>query len=343
MKPLISLIALLSLPAQAGIFGSGNTADSSLQMNFTRSTAALLVKNVTVRDLRSVGADSRLLRVYEICRETMYLALLRAKIELVESIPDGGGQHALARRRDRETIEVSRTEIRRLLRSGQFTSPFLTALFVHEVGHDCVVDGKALGDEADPLLNELGLAVVEASGARSFASFLDIDFVERVERRESVTFAALSEKAKRELVERWADYLGDWAYLGARDAIRERPAPASHFFADARTSLFPGWGTLLRAGQVPGSLQWTIEHMLQASLARGHFFVESEGKARPLATMLSCRAVRLRDGAGADCELSVFADALADARLVGAAQRLRFTLDIFGNLKIEEIAVSHRL
>lgn len=340
MKRLINLTlcCLLPLSAQAGIFGSGNTADSSLQLNFTRSTAALLLKTVTARDVELASSRADLAKLYEQCREVMYLGLLRSRIELVERISDGGKYHALARRKSKNHIEVSRSEIHRLMRANLLTNPLLTALFIHEVAHDCAPNGRPLDDSADPLLNELGLAVLEASGARTFTNFIDIDLIERVARGEKVSFLELSARAQKELVDRWADYFGDSLYLRESASFAARPAPASRFDADARTSVFPGWGQHLRRGEIPASVSTPAAGLLQESIRSSLFTARTSGGLKILPTELRCSPQKSEEQVSA-ARCSLFVDASGFPGQERSSHRVDFRLDLYGKLDIERIEV----
>ena len=346
MKQITKALALLSLcagfipAAQAGIFGSGNTADSSLQFNFVRSTALMILKNVSARDVQAVSSSADLAKLYEHCRETMYLGLVRTSFELVEQIPDGGRYHALAKRVNKDLIQISRQEVQRLMKNNTLTAPFMTALFLHEVGHDCVWEGKPLDDKHDGMLNLLGTMVVEASGARSFTSYIDIDFVQKVELGKPVVFLDLSEYVRQNLVKKYLDYVGDWAYLQNRSAFTDRPAPASEFYANSKNSWFLGWGSLLNQNQIPGTLQYMVENLLKASFTKQNFAYYAGGNQSLvsfLPTQLSCRAEKRAGVNGASCTLDISWTPLADARFASQKPRLEFFLNIFGQWEVTRL------
>lgn len=339
IKRIVLLAAFIGFHVNgfAGVFGSGNTADSSLQFNFVRSTGLMLLKETDAKAVEESSNNPALGRLYGACRETMYKGLLSTSFELVEKIPDGGRYHALARRVGVDTIRISRSEIAKMSKAGTLTAPFLTALVLHEVGHDCVFDGKKLDDSADPDLNELALAAIEASGAKNFSAYLDIDFIKRVNAGENVIFLDLSSRQRERILSRYLDYLGDWIYLQNKDKFPERPAPASDFFANFDTSWFLGWGSLLNRNALDPVSAGAARGILQATHEMHDFAYFNGAKNTALPRKLSCKPIGGDSTVG--CALLIDTTVAGPIGILARQQEILFTLDIFGNLVIRRVSM----
>ncbi|OFZ20480.1 MAG: hypothetical protein A2X94_10735 [Bdellovibrionales bacterium GWB1_55_8] len=334
---------LSSGSGHAGAGGAGNTGDNSIQFAFAKSTAAQILQSVSVPSLAVASGRPSVAKFYENCRDQMYLGALRTRFELVDSIPDGAGYHALAQRLPGGILRISRVEMEKLAEMRQLTAPFLTALVLHEVGHDCASDGVVADDRADALLNDLSEALLRAAGNNTLVHLVDVDFIERVGRGESVRWIDLSSRVRRELARKYADYVGDWVYLKNRSQFSERPAPASQFYTSEATSLIPGWGTSvpLHAG---AQLKGVVDQLLAATYKSQDlsFYDSSEQSSNPgtartkaLPTALVCRA----NDRSASCRVAVSWAAAGLDSLVSFAPEIHFTIDIFGELKIERIRI----
>ncbi|HAR41748.1 MAG TPA: hypothetical protein DCS07_03830 [Bdellovibrionales bacterium] len=338
----ILLFSLVSTGAFAGAGGAGNTEDASIQFEFARSIASSIVASVTPQGLFEASGQEAIKRIYTRCRQTLFVGIIRTRFELVEEISDGNGFHAIAQRLDNGTVRISRREMEKLLAAGSLTAPFLTSLVLHEVGHDCSVDGKRLDDGADGLLNSLAEALIRAAGARSASHMIDLDFIENVKQARPVRFLDLSSHVRELLTQKYLDYVGDWAFVRYRSELGDRPAPASQFLATLETSVFPGWAQIASAG-ASRPLSLLIEDVLAPGFKKGAPAYREGSKLRVLPSVLSCVPVSDPDsapGSSVSCGLNISWAPLPGPGLQGLQPKLAFILDLFGNLRITQVKIS---
>lgn len=339
---ILILVALYSSPVLAGVGGAGNTGDLSIQFGFSKSTAILILKTVSPTDLAATTGHTNLRDFYTACRQTMFIGLVGTNLTLVEQISDGGKYHALARRTSKTSIDISRTQLEFLLRSGDFSASLLTAILLHEVGHDCVYKGKPVDDSMDPLLNDLAFSLIDTSGHQQLSHFLDLEFVSKVKMGQRTRLLDLSRRVQKILTARYLDYIGDWSYASNRSYFSDRPAPASTFMADPTTSIFLGWGRQ-NLTSTPVALQTTVNQILRAGFEKQSIVFSNANGAQELPTTLSCTYEEEKNGtpALASCNLEISWAPLAIAELVSYRPQILFTMDIFGEVVVKKLTVLH--
>lgn len=327
--------------AQAGVGGVGNTGDISVEFDFAREVAVQTLRKTSVFDLFESSGDRNLRDFYRSCREAMFRGAATAEFKLVDEIQDGNRYHALAKRVGAE-IWISRTEMERLSANSLLSASTLIAVIIHEVGHDCVIEGRPVDDAFDARLNNLALELSKASQNMTVSSYRDIEFISAVERRESVRLQQLSPSVKGALATAYLNYMGDWVFRRYEDRFRFRPAPASDFYATSSTSIFLGWNSLnqILVGAnreintlVFGVLRGTFE---ERSLA---YYDSFERVALPTALACSIRRDTIENMSVADCSLDVFWAPLPAPALQTISQRIDFTVNAFGNLELRQISV----
>jgi hypothetical protein len=322
----------------AGIGGAGNTADISIQIEFVRATAIQILKAVTPRDLPASPKGDDLQQLYSACRQTMLIDALKTKIRLVDEIPDGGDYHALARRVSPDVTELSRTELDKMMKNGVFSASVLTALFIHEVGHDCIYNGRPVDDSFDPMLNELGASLVSTYNAQSLTGYIDVDFVSKVKSGAGAQpFHELSSSARKQIARKFIDYLGDWLYIENHAFLGERPAPASDFYATSATSFFPGWGVLNsnRGVSTPIAMNLVINNLLKASFETGSISFFDGKRNAPLPTRMDCSYLDNVGNSlsGAKCQLQISWSNLLGADVSKSGVSMEFQIDLAGEVK----------
>ena len=324
--------------ASAGVFGGGNTGDSTIQFEFIKSTAVSMLRSVTPKDVSRHTRNKELERIYRLCHEQMYVGMLKTKLQVVEEIPDGGEHHALARRLPGFVTQVSRTEMEKLMKNGNLTPALITAIMLHEVGHDCELEGTRLDDEYDPLLNELAKNLVLISSAHSLSHFIDIDFVEKVKKNEDVQFADLSAQAQKKLNSKYLDFVGDWLYLNNKSILEYRPAPASNLYASLNTSWFKGWGSMPLFASDQQIIRKLVRRILEPSFeAKRMIYFDGESNQN-LPIDLSCHYLfaNVKEAATAQCEITI-----KWPEISGVANRqevfMLFRINVFGTVKVRKI------
>src|SRR5690606_13615101 len=115
-----------------GVFGSGNTGDLTIQLQFAKTNAISFIKAVDPKTFANFVNDPALKNLYLACRDSMFAGAVRTEFAIVEEIPDDNDHHAVMRRVG-TTIEVSRRQMQGLLAAGLLTAPALTAHILHEV------------------------------------------------------------------------------------------------------------------------------------------------------------------------------------------------------------------
>ena len=339
----IGMGVLLGSQAQArGVFGGGNSGDESIQLGFVKTAALNLVKLVTAEDIFRVTGSTRSKEIYAKCRDQIFMGLVRTKFQLVDSIPDGGRYHALARRKPGGVTEISRKKLEQVTQGGALTTPLLTAVAIHEAGHDCKVDGRALGDDSDPILNEIGETLVTAGNANATAHFLDMEFVEKVGRGEPVRYLDLSAQVRRRISEKYLDYVGDWVYLRFKNLFADRPVGASDFRATGETSLFVGWASFdwrnMGAGLELGQF---VRETLQSGYDTHDLYYFDGEQNQPLGVGFQCQkaAASSDSPAAVRCQLAVSWATLKATSFGRATPELSFVLDLFGNVRFERVRI----
>lgn len=257
------------------------------------------------------------------------------------TIDDGEGFDAVAQRLP-DVVRLSRKSLEGFARSGTLTATFLTAMILHEVGHDCSLNGSPVTDKQDALLNELAEGLIRASNNSVNTQVIDVHFVERVNAGNSVVFHELSAATRRKIVQKYLDYVGDWVYSRERRLFGDRPAPASDFFADYKTSVYEGWGRLPQTVLSQSSFGPVLEGILKPSFERtGFFYSLSNGTVEQLPSALQCLSVRDEDSAlnASTCSLTVHWSHLLPDPHGLLKQEIRFTLDVLGTLQIHSVRV----
>ena len=340
----LSLLAALG-PNSAnarGVGGVGNTGDISIQLEFARESAVEILRSISIFDLFEESQSPALKDFYRACRDSMYRAAVHTTFELVDKIDDGNSYHALARR-EAGRILVSRQEMQRLSENHALSADLLVAVVLHEVGHDCTIQGSPVDDSFDPMLNRLGVSLYQTSRKISQGAFKDLEFIAMVEERKPVSLADLSPRSQELIAQQYLNYVGDWLFVRYQDRFHFRPAPASDFYATERTSIFPGWNSLNQAivtmnreinAVVFGVLRATFE---QKSLA----YYDSYNRL-PIPTVLNCSLQRneVENLSFAACGLDVFWHMLPLESLRGRSQKISFTLNSLGQVVVTEIRTS---
>lgn len=333
-------LALLNTSSFAGVGGAGNTGDSSLQFNFARASALNLIQSISPQTLYEHNGRKNIRDFYTQCRQTLFLGTLKTRFELVDSISDGVSDqkqefHALAQRLPNAVIRINRTELEKLQKSGTLNGPFLTAVVLHEVGHDCNLNNQipvTADDSWDPLLNDFSNAMIQTSLSESTTRWVDLEFIEKVRTQNTVSWVDLSSRLRKQISARAIDYLGDWIYLKNKSTLSERPAPASQFMTSPETSLFSGWGqTELRLLSL--STQGVIENILKPSYQTSELSFRSPQGIRSLPNHLECHPVEEK----IQCALSILESTLPEK--FSFNQEIRFSLDFYGNLTLHSLRV----
>lgn len=325
-----------STAAARGVAGIGNTGDISIQFEFAREIAVQTLRNVSVFDLFESAPQPQLRDLYRSCRDSMYRGAVLTEFELLEKIEDGNQFHALARRLPGK-IQISRTEMERLSAAGSLNTGLLVAVILHEVGHDCSINGNPVGDSYDQLLNQLALELHRASRRISAGVFRDLEFVERVKRRQSVSFQQLSPAARESIAISYLNYVGDWIYQRFEERFRYRPAPASDFYATADTSLYPGWNAInLATNSTNREINAVVYGVLRASFEEKSLATYDSYQRQPLPTDLTCSIDhdRVENLQFATCSLTVYWHELPVDSLKDFRQQLRFTINSLGIVRI---------
>lgn len=338
---LVGLIGNVS-QVSAGISGVGNTGDSSIVFEFAKSTAIAVIREVSPSGVLRISGKDSLRELYQECRQAMYIGAIRTVFREVEKIPDGNGYHALARRLPGHVIEISRSEMQRLLQAGTLTSTLVAAITLHEVGHDCVLHGTPVNDAYDDRLNELGMSLLKASSSQSLAYFLDVELIARLKQGEPIGFLDLSSHARQIITRKYLDYVGDWAFLQNRNLFQDRPASASNFYADFNSSWFRGWGNIgLSQLGAPESLQIIVRNILRASFETENLSYFDGKQNRPLPVELSCQYVESHGEAlaAADCMLNVSWSPLLSAGLAAIRQKIFFSIDLLGEVRFRKLEI----
>lgn len=352
MKALFSLlmpvlflsIANAQIPLRTdSVFGSGNTGDLTLQLNFARSTAIAYVRALPAQDLWTHTNDLEVRQLYKECRSTLLEGLLSLSFQVVGRIPDGEGLHAFMQRADGK-IRISRHEYERGISRGLVTGPSLVAHLLHEVGHDCVLNGQRLDDSQDSLLDRMGQTVVSAGVNKSLSPYLDYQVIRDVQQNKPVSFESLSAKIREDLTKQILEFAGERLYFANRTTILsrfgERPASAARLERSHPGSRIPTWSEV--AVEMSVLDQIFIRHFIEGSLLMKAPTVATHSGGEAIPRQLHCVNASMSSEKGIRCRLSL------DLRTLGAAERLQmqkvqmtFTLDIFGEVRIESITGSN--
>lgn len=330
---IFSVVVLLASPVQAGVIGVGNSGDISMQLGFAKNTAVSTLRHVTVDSLVRQSLNAGIVNFYRSCRQVMYVGALNTEFQLVESLDDTNGFHALARRINKKTIQVSRRQLETLADNGTLTSSFLTAMVLHEVGHDCEYNGHPVGDRFDGLLDVLAQNLILESTNQTYNHERHMVLLQRVRRRQKVTTEHIPQKLKTELVHRYIDYIGDLAYLELSHGLKERPLPASRFFESLAASVFKSWS------KVELSPYSQLHHfrgvILEPPLKTKNFSWLNQGVEEPLNTSMECVSKQKEDLETAICTIYVYWP--EDFHDLARSIQIGFETNIFGHIKLKQI------
>jgi hypothetical protein len=336
------LISLWILPSSSwarGVGGVGNTGDISIQFEFSRENAIAILRSVSIFDLYEDTQSTALRDLYRSCRDTMFRGAVNTVFELVETIDDGNSYHALARRLG-DRIQISRHEMQRLSESGSLSADLLVAVVLHEVGHDCRIQGRPVDDSYDPLLNQLGVALYRTSRKISQGAFKDLEFIAMVEERKPVQLNNLSPRSQELLTQQYLNYVGDWLYLRYQDRFHFRPSAASDFYATERTAIFPGWNLVNQAiVTMNREINAIVFGVLRASFEQKSLAYYDSFNRLPLPTTLNCTKQRneVENLSFASCALEVYWSSLPVDSLSQKRQRIAFTLNSLSQIAITDI------
>lgn len=322
-----------------GVFGGGNTGDLSSQLAFAQSTAIAYVRAITPAQLEEHTESPEVRRIYRACRATLLEGLLTIDFEVVEALPEGRGFHALMQRRA-PSIRVSRREFERGISIGLITAPSLIAHLIHEVGHDCALEGRRLQDSDDALLDKLGVAVASAGMSQHLSPFIDYQVLRDVHQGRAVVFESFSARLREELSKHILNFVGERIYSVHHRVIGEtlgqRPAPATQLHRSYPESRVPTWR---EAASVLPSLDGAfVREFVLRSLETRTLSVGTEAQSRPVRRELDCAPASVHAERAVRCRLIVQLDELDAAKRLGLSRIfMRFTLDIFGEVFVESI------
>lgn len=352
MKSILVLVTSLSLSvafAEApirpdGVFGSGNTGDLTLQLNFARSTAIAYVRATPPQDVWGHLQDLEARRIYKECRPDILEGLLNLSFEIVESLPEGKGFHAFMQRTG-SRIRMSRSEYERGISRGLVTGPSLVAHVIHEVAHDCKLDGKPVDDAFDPLLDQIGHAVVIAGVNKNLSPFQDYVIIRDVHKGAPISFNSLSPRLREELTKKILSFAGEHVYFANRESILkrfgERPVSADRMVRTHPGSRIPTWNEVSSA--LPALEQIFITQFIIGSLEAKTLSRFTPSGPAEIPRQLDCRSALTRMGRGVRCWLTVNLDELPTAHRLNMRRiQLRFTLDIFGDIHVEQIVTGEQ-
>jgi hypothetical protein len=339
MKTILAILLAASLPAFGGAFGVGNTADLAMHLQFAKTSAVQFLKNVDLENLSNATAEADAIDFYTQCRETMFRSALKTEFSIISEISDGDDLHAVMRRKG-NMIEVNRRMLEKLLIMELLNASRLTAYIIHEVGHDCRYQGQAVDDSFDPLLDRLANHIVQISSQSALSNFLTIDFIEKVEKGNSVYFNDLSGDFRQQLTNAYLDYLGDWAWQRFQQWFAplqvERPVPASRFNADKDTSIYLGWA------QVPlqkAELKLLVRQMLESAFTTRSLTFKQATKNQNLPTLLRCRSQKRHQVTGVVCDLNILWPSEAQKAFAAESMKIIFWSGVLGELKIDKISI----
>lgn len=325
--------------AQAGVGGIGNTTDLTIQLGLAKEASIRILQSVSIFHLANEKAPTPVIELYRACRDTMYRGSVATQFRIVETIPDGEGYHALAKRVGQETW-ISRNELEKTAREGKVPEGLLVTVLLHEVAHDCVMNGDPVDDRFDEIINQLISALIQVAEVHQHAAFKDMEFVARVKAGERPGFQDLSGGSQLALTHAYLDYLGDWVYERYRDRFRYRPAPASKFYASAETAMYPGWAYLHEAVyETSPELDLLVYGIMRACFEEKGF-AQYEGHRRvPLRTSLHCSSKYnvAENLSFVDCVLEVSWSTLPSRELSQLSQRMDFELDSLGRIRVKRI------
>lgn len=330
----------------AGVGGVGNTGDISVQFDFAREAATQILQRTSAFELFEASQSRSLRELYRQCREPMYRGALTTNFVLVDSIDDGNSYHALAKRiTASQQILISRREMERLANNQSLSTGLLVAVILHEVGHDCTFNGAPVDDSYDEQLNALALELNRVNQRINAGAYKDVDFLAKVERRESVTFQNLSAYAQEALSTLYLNYVGDWIYQRYQDRFRFRPAPASDFYATSMTSIFSGWNSLnLAVAAVNREINTVVYGVLRGTFEERSLAYYDAFERKPLPSLLDCSMKRdlVENTSVADCSLEIEWSPLPVDTLQALSQRILFSINTFGDVRVSEIRVLER-
>lgn len=322
-----------------GVFGSGNTGDLTLQLNFARSTAIAYVRATPPQDVWGHLENLEARRIYKECRPEILEGLLNLSFEVVEALPEGKGFHAFMQRVG-SRIRMSRTEYERGIARGLVTGPSLVAHVIHEVAHDCKLDGKPVDDTFDPLLDQIGHAVVLAGVNKNLSPFQDYVIIRDVHKGTPISFNSLSLRLREELTKKILSFAGEHLYFANRDSILkrfgERPVSAARMERGHPGSRIPTWTEVSSA--LPVLDQIFVHQFIVGSLEAKTLSRFTPSGPTEIPRQLDCRSALTRMGRGVRCWLTVSLEELPTAHRLNLRRiQLRFTLDIFGDIHVEQI------
>lgn len=326
-------VVLLAGRAQAGVIGVGNSGDISMQLGFAKNTAVSTLRHVTVDSLVGQSVNAGIVNFYRSCRQVMYVGALNTEFELVDSLDDTNGFHALARRINKKTILVSRRQLETLADNGTLTSSFLTAMVLHEVGHDCEYNGNPVGDRFDGLLDVLAQSLILESTNQTYNHERHMVLLQRIRKRQKVTIEHIPQKLKTELVHRYIDYIGDLAYVELSHGLKERPLPASRFFESLAASVFKSWSKVELSPFSP--LHRFKNLIIKPPLKTKNFSWLNNGEEEPLTTRMGCLSKDVDGLETAICTIYVYWP--EDFHDLARSIQIAFETNIFGHIKLTQI------
>jgi hypothetical protein len=336
---------ILFKSAIAGVFGVGNSGDLSIQLQFAKTNALTFIKIVTPENLKESSNNDDLFNLYRQCRETMLVSAIKTEFELVDVIPDGGEYHAVMRRNG-SNLQVSRTMMEYMAKQGLFTAQAISAHFIHEMAHDCIYNGKPVDDSFDPLLDKLGETIIRTASSQSISAFRSFDFTEKVKNKEPVLFISLPAEARRQITKAYLDYIGDWAFINfgtiqslntyAPSCNAARPAPASQFYANSNTSVFPGWAYFDPNEE---TLKVVSEKILKPSYQTKSLSFSDGTSNKPSPTQMTCLPTKANHLSASVCTLNISWSTLKNKDLQKNIVSINLTMDLIGNLEINKITV----
>jgi hypothetical protein len=339
MKRTFSLFLLMSIQAWGGAFGVGNTADLAMHLQFAKTSAISFLKAIDAEQLAAATVDADLNGFYQQCREIMFRGALKTEFSIVNEIPDGHNQQAVMKRKGR-LIEVNRYLLEKMAGLDLMNASRLTAYLLHEVGHDCLWQGQPVDDSFDPLLDRLANTLVQISGQKAFANFLTLDFIEKIEKNQTVYFSDLAWASRLQLTNAYLDYFGDWSWSRFQQWFSplrmERPVPASRFNADQSTSIFVGWNQIPVSGS---ELKMIVRQLLESAFQSQSLTYRFSQKDEALPTQLQCRRQRRHQQSGVACDLDILWPREVKRRLGIESMKINFWTGILGELKIDNIQV----
>ena len=343
MKILMTLLIFFSSHLYAGVVGFGNTGDITVQFELAKQSAIQILKRVRSAQFvehQETEQDIELLEFYNSCRTAMYRGALKTKIEVVPSISDHNSFHALARRLNDTTLQVSRAQMEKLNEQKDLSPATIVAIFLHEVGHDCEFKGKPVNDHFDPLLNRLATKLIKLSNSLSQSEFAIVNTMDKIKRGQQVTFTELPFSIQKIITASYLNYMGEWVYMKFENQIPFRPTSANYFYSTGKTSVFEGWSEVPLKKRNQPELVNFVRGLLEPTFeAQTPSMVNGFTRA-PIFSSMDCdHSVKpLVQVDFAKCFVNFTYEKLEYVPLYINFTRIRFTFNLFGDVNVQKIS-----